>query len=64
MYGRIAPRSGLAVKNCIGVGAGVIDDDYGGEVEAVLFNQTRNLQSGFEQSAASATANVEASQAQ
>ena len=30
----------------------------------LLFNQTRDLQSGFEQSAASATANVESSQAQ
>lgn len=27
-YGRIAPRSGLAVKNFIDVGAGVIDQDY------------------------------------
>ncbi len=30
-YGRIAPRSGLAVKNFIDVGAGVIDEDYRGE---------------------------------
>jgi dUTPase len=27
-YGRIAPRSGLAVKSSIDVGAGVIDPDY------------------------------------
>ena len=27
----IAPRSGLAVKNFIDVGAGVIDEDYRGE---------------------------------
>ena len=27
-YGRIAPRSGLAVKRFIDVGAGVIDADY------------------------------------
>jgi dUTP pyrophosphatase len=27
-YGRIAPRSGLAVKYGIHVGAGVIDPDY------------------------------------
>ena len=27
-YGRIAPRSGLAVKHYIAVGAGVIDADY------------------------------------
>ena len=30
-YGRVAPRSGLAVKNFIDVGAGVIDEDYRGE---------------------------------
>jgi len=29
-YGRIAPRSGLAWKNSISVGAGVIDEDYRG----------------------------------
>lgn len=29
-YGRIAPRSGLAWKNSINVGAGVIDEDYRG----------------------------------
>jgi dUTPase len=27
-YGRVAPRSGLAWKNHIDVGAGVIDADY------------------------------------
>jgi dUTP pyrophosphatase len=37
-YGRVAPRSGLAVKHCINVGAGVIDPDYTGEVKVVLFN--------------------------
>ena len=30
-YARIAPRSGLAFKNFIDVGAGVIDEDYRGE---------------------------------
>lgn len=39
-YGRIAPRSGLAVKNHIGVGAGVIDSDYTGPVQVVLFNHS------------------------
>lgn len=39
LYGRIAPRSGLAVKNGIQVGAGVIDPDYTGEVKVLLFNQ-------------------------
>jgi len=37
-YGRVAPRSGLAVKHCIQVGAGVIDPDYTGEIKVVLFN--------------------------
>ena len=38
MYARIAPCSGLAVKKFIDVGAGVIDQDYRGEVGVVLFN--------------------------
>ena len=37
-YGRIAPRSGLAAKNMIDVGAGVIDSDYRGEIKVLLFN--------------------------
>jgi dUTP pyrophosphatase len=37
-YGRVAPRSGLTVKNFIDVGAGVIDEDYRGPVDVVLFN--------------------------
>ena len=37
-YGRIAPRSGLAVRNHIDIGAGVIDADYRGEVHALLIN--------------------------
>lgn len=36
--GRIAPRSGLAAKNFIDTGAGVIDADYRGEVKVLLFN--------------------------
>ncbi|XP_032831833.2 deoxyuridine 5'-triphosphate nucleotidohydrolase, mitochondrial isoform X2 [Petromyzon marinus] len=37
-YGRIAPRSGLAAKHGIDVGAGVVDEDYRGNVGVVLFN--------------------------
>lgn len=37
-YGRVAPRSGLAVKQGISTGAGVIDADYRGEVKVLLFN--------------------------
>ena len=40
-YGRVAPRSGLSWKNHIGVGAGVIDRDYRGNVGVVLFNHAK-----------------------
>ena len=37
-YGRVAPRSGLSVKNFIHVGAGVVDSDYRGELKVLLYN--------------------------
>ena len=37
-YSQIAPRSGLAAKHHLAVGAGVIDADYRGNVRVVLFN--------------------------
>lgn len=37
-YARIAPRSGLAYKSGIDVMAGVIDEDYRGEVGVILIN--------------------------
>jgi len=38
LYGRIAPRSGLAYKDGIDVMAGVIDEDYRGDVGVILIN--------------------------
>jgi dUTP pyrophosphatase len=37
-YGRVAPRSGLAVRHGIDVLAGVIDSDYRGEILCALVN--------------------------
>lgn len=40
-YGRIAPRSGLAVRFAINVLAGVIDQDYRDNVKVVLINHSQ-----------------------
>ena len=39
--GKIEPRSGLAAKHHIDVGAGTIDPDYTGELLVVLFNHSK-----------------------
>ena len=41
-YVRIAPRSGLSVKNSIDIGAGVIDWDYRGEIKIVVINNHKD----------------------
>jgi len=38
LFSSLAPRSGLALKNFIDTGAGVIDYDYRGNVGVILFN--------------------------
>lgn len=37
-YGRIAGRSSLALKRMIGIGGGVIDSDYRGNIKVIVFN--------------------------
>jgi dUTP pyrophosphatase len=41
-YVRVAPRSGLALKFGIQVGAGVIDSDYRDGIGVILFNHSQN----------------------
>ena len=38
MYGRIAPKSGLAAKHEVSIEGGVIDNDYRGEVKVIFRN--------------------------
>src|SRR5437588_1857212 len=40
-YARNAPRSGLAAKHSIDIGAGVIDQDYRGEIKVILINHSK-----------------------
>jgi dUTP pyrophosphatase len=49
-YGQIAPRSGLALRQGVTVGTGVIDPDYRGEVKVLQFNhgsETFQVQRGM-----------------
>ena len=41
-YGRIAPRSGLALKHSIVIGAGVVDEDYRGPIKLILINHSKD----------------------
>lgn len=47
-YGRVAPRSGLAVKNGINVLAGVIDPGYRGEIMVVLHNTSKEGEEDYQ----------------
>ena len=41
-YGRIAPEPELEINSFIGIGAGVIDADFTGNIECVIFNHSDN----------------------
>jgi dUTP pyrophosphatase len=40
-FGKICPRSGLALNHGICVGAGIIDSDYRGQIKVLLINSDR-----------------------
>jgi dUTP pyrophosphatase len=50
-YGRIAPRTGLAVKHGVDVVGGILDPDFGTELKVVMFNhdarQSFVIRSGY-----------------
>jgi dUTP pyrophosphatase len=49
VFGWIAPHLGLALYHGLQVGAGVVDPDYRGEIQVLLFNssmQTFHIQAG------------------
>lgn len=37
-YARIAPRSGLAFRHGLAIGAGVVDSDFRGPIKVIMFN--------------------------
>ena len=41
-YRRITPRSGLAPKHSIDIGAGVVDEDYYGPIKVILINHDKD----------------------
>eukprot|EP00957_Ditylum_brightwellii_P152344 11597715-Ditylum_brightwellii.AAC.1 len=41
LYGCIVPRSGLACKHCINIGAGVIDPDYRGGIKVLMIDSSQ-----------------------
>lgn len=45
-YGQIAPRSSLALNHGLQTGAGIIDEDYRGEIKVLLFNLSKDVYYG------------------
>lgn len=42
-FGHILPRSGLAVRHGVHIGAGVIDEDFKGNVSVLLMNMSSEM---------------------